>query len=57
MFKSFLGGIHPRDGKQYAMDKAIETPPLPAEVVIPMGQHIGAPCTPVVKVGDHVKRG
>ena len=57
MFKSFLGGIHPQDGKQYAMDKAIETLPLPAEVVIPMGQHIGAPCTPTVKVGDYVKRG
>ena len=57
MFKSFLGGIHPKDSKQYAMDQKIETPPLPEEVIIPMSQHIGAPCTPVVKVGDHVKKG
>ena len=57
MFKSFLGGVHPNDGKQYSMDKAIETPPLPEQVVIPMSQHIGAPCTPTVKVGDHVKKG
>ena len=57
MFKSFLGGIHPKDGKQYTMDKAIEIPALPEQVVIPMGQHIGAPCTPTVKVGDHVKKG
>ena len=57
MFKSFLGGIHPKDGKELAKDRPIETLPLPSEVVIPMSQHIGAPCTPTVKVGDHVKRG
>ncbi|MBR3458862.1 MAG: electron transporter RnfC, partial [Selenomonadaceae bacterium] len=56
MFKSFLGGIHPKDGKELAKDQPIETLPLPSEVVIPMSQHIGAPCTPTVKVGDHVKR-
>jgi len=57
MFKSFIGGIHPNDSKKFAMDKAIESPPLPSVVVIPMSQHIGAPCTPVVKVGDLVKKG
>ena len=31
--------------------------PAPAKVTIPMGMHIGAPCTPVVKVGDLVKVG
>ncbi|MBR6267714.1 MAG: electron transport complex subunit RsxC [Selenomonadaceae bacterium] len=56
-FSSFLGGIHPRDGKELAADKAIEEMPLPKEVVIPLSQHIGAPCTPTVKVGDTVKRG
>ena len=29
----------------------------PKQVVIPMQQHIGAPCTPLVKVGDRVLRG
>ncbi len=57
MFKTFLGGIHPKDGKELAKNQPIETPPVPAEVVIPMSQHIGAPCTPTVKVGDTVKRG
>ena len=57
MFKSFRGGIHPKDGKELAKDQPLESPPIPAEVVIPMSQHIGAPCTPVVKVGDMVKRG
>jgi Na+-translocating ferredoxin:NAD+ oxidoreductase RnfC subunit len=29
----------------------------PASVDIPLKQHIGAPCEPVVKAGDHVTRG
>lgn len=57
MFQSFRGGIHPKDGKELAKDKPIENMPPPAEVVIPLSQHIGAPCTPVVKAGDTVKRG
>jgi len=57
MLKRFLGGIHPKDSKVYTMDKTIEIPPLPSQVVIPMSQHIGAPCTPLVKVGDKVKKG
>ena len=57
MFKSFLGGVHPPDGKDLAKDKAIELMPPPSEVVLPLSQHIGAPCTPLVKPGDLVKRG
>ena len=57
MLKRFLGGIHPKDSKVYTMDKTIEIPPLPSQVVIPMSQHIGAPCTPLVKVGDKVRKG
>ena len=57
MFNKFRGGVHPWDGKALAKDKAIEIMPPPAEVVIPLSQHIGAPCTPLVKVGDTVKRG
>lgn len=56
-FQSFLGGIHPKDGKELAAGEAIESMPVPKEVVIPLSQHIGAPCAPVVKVGDMVKRG
>jgi len=56
-FESFLGGIHPKDGKELAAEQAIESMPVPGEVVIPLSQHIGAPCAPVVKVGDQVKRG
>ena len=31
--------------------------PVPTKVVLPMQQHIGAPCTPVVKKGDTVQVG
>jgi len=57
MLKRFLGGIHPKDSKEYSSDKAIEIPPVPSNVIIPVSQHIGAHCTPIVKVGDKVKKG
>ena len=31
--------------------------PPPGRVILPMQQHIGAPCKPVVKKGDHVYLG
>lgn len=51
-----IGGVHPAENK-IAAGKPIENMPLPAEVVLPVSQHIGAPAKPVVKKGDHVKRG
>ena len=30
------------------------TMPPPEKVILPMQQHIGAPCIPTVKKGDHV---
>jgi Na+-translocating ferredoxin:NAD+ oxidoreductase subunit C len=57
MLKLFKGGIHPKDNKNYTADKAIEKPLLPQRVVIPIRQHIGAPCVPLVKKGDVVKKG
>lgn len=57
MLRSFLGGVHPNDQKGYTADKTIEVAPLPNKVVIPVRQHIGAPCSPLVKKGDTVKKG
>ena len=53
----FFGGIHPKYNKE--MSKTIPTVKTiePKTVVIPMVQHIGAPCTPLVSVGDRVKKG
>ncbi|MDR2764135.1 MAG: electron transport complex subunit RsxC [Tannerella sp.] len=57
MLKTFrTGGIHPPENKQAANCK-ITALPVPAQVVIPLNQHIGAPAEAVVKKGDPVKVG
>lgn len=55
--KSFKGGIHPPYSKESTEKKALERANEPKIVVIPLLQHIGAPCDPIVKVGDLVKVG
>ena len=54
---SFFGGVHPAENKVYARDVAVKEFPAPNLVVIPMSQHIGAPCKPLVKKGDLVTMG
>ncbi len=54
---SFFGGIHPKENKWYAEDQKILMFPEPDILVIPMSQHIGAPCKPLVKKGDLVTVG
>lgn len=56
MAHSFFGGIHPRGFKELTRDEAIR-PIEPRVVSIAMNQHIGAPCKPLVKVGDRVLLG
>ena len=51
---SFFGGIHPKENKFYAQNEAVQAFPEPDLLVIPMQQHIGAPCKPLVKKGDPV---
>ena len=48
-----IGGVHPAENKLSA-GKAIETLALPKQAVFPLSQHIGAPATPIVQVGDAV---
>lgn len=52
-----FGGVHPRDNKGYAAGRSVVDFPEPDVVVIPMSQHIGAPCRPLVKKGDQVAVG
>jgi len=52
----FLGNTHVPHHKNTADTSPVKMTP-PAEVLIPMSQHIGAPATPIVKVGDEVKVG
>lgn len=51
----FRGGVHPDYMK--APDEPVIVVTPPPQVIIPMAQHIGAPCQPIVAVGDYVKMG
>ena len=52
----FFGGIHPKYNKEMSTIITAFSTIAPKQVVIPMQQHIGAPCQPLVKVGDRVLR-
>ena len=54
--KKVRGGVKVGHHKNTAETEVVRLP-VPAKVVIPMQQHIGAPCEPVVKVGDVVAVG
>lgn len=51
------GGVHPPEFKEITAEMAIEPLPAPDKVYIPLSQHIGPPCEPLVKKGDAVKIG
>lgn len=57
MLRLFPGGVHPQENKEHTEKKAIRRPRVPSRVAIPMIQHTGAPCEPLVKVGEAVKKG
>ena len=56
---TFIGGIHPYEGKELSEDKPIKVlEPLQGEIMVyPLSQHIGAPAKPLVAKGDHVLKG
>lgn len=56
-FSTFKGGVHPYDGKDLAKDQPIQKIMPKGEMVYPLSQHIGAPASPIVAVGDRVLRG
>ena len=51
------GGVHPPAAKELTAHLPIEVMPVPDELEIILGQHIGAPCTPTVKAKDEVREG
>ncbi len=53
----FFGGIHPKYNKEMSTGVTDFRVVMPKLVVIPLLQHIGAPCEPLVRVGDRVLRG
>ncbi|NQT30133.1 MAG: electron transport complex subunit RsxC [Candidatus Saganbacteria bacterium] len=55
--KTFSQGIHPPYSKKETEDKPIVEASVPSRVIIPLHQHTGASCDPLVKVGDEVYEG
>ncbi|MGI6083867.1 MAG: electron transport complex subunit RsxC [Acetivibrionales bacterium] len=55
-FQDFKGGVHPSQ-KKTTMECTTVKMGIPEKIVIPMVQHIGAPCQVLVKKGDTVKAG
>ena len=55
--KRYAYGIHVPDKKALCSKVPIETMPAPQKAYVSLSQHIGAPASPVVNVGDHVKKG
>ncbi|TKD39389.1 electron transport complex subunit RsxC [Azotobacter chroococcum] len=53
----FHGGIHPPERKALSNRTPIQPAPLPARLVLPLGQHIGTPAEPIVAVGERVLKG
>ncbi|GAB4390883.1 MAG: electron transport complex subunit RsxC [Thermodesulfovibrionales bacterium] len=51
------GGVHPPDKKELSAGAAITPAKAPGRVVIPLSQHIGAPCKATVSIGDEVSAG
>lgn len=51
------GGVHPEGRKDLSAERDIRVLPLPKKLFVPLQQHIGAPATPVVKVGERVLKG
>ena len=56
MAYTFRGGSHVSEHKNTRRSPIRRLDP-PAQVAIPLAQHIGAPCKPLVAVGDYVYRG
>jgi len=55
--RTFAQGIHPPELKEATAGRPLEVMPPPAQVIIPLQQHIGAPTEATVEVGAAVQRG
>ncbi len=54
LFDRVRGGVHPPTHKELTAAKPIRKAEAPSTVIIPMQQHVGAPCMPLVKKGSGV---
>ncbi|WP_116364881.1 electron transport complex subunit RsxC [Parahaliea mediterranea] len=53
----FHGGIHPPENKHQSLGEPIRDAGIPAQLVVPLSQHIGAPSSPIVAIGERVLKG
>ncbi|GAB5414657.1 MAG: hypothetical protein Cons2KO_22600 [Congregibacter sp.] len=53
----FHGGIYPPERKELSNTTSIRSAPIPAQLVLPLSQHIGPPALPTVVPGQRVKGG
>ena len=53
----FHGGIHPPENKHQSLEHPIRDAGIPAELIIPVSQHVGAPAAPCVEIGQAVLGG
>ncbi len=53
----YYGGVHPSEHKEFSEHQPLVRFSDPKIAVIPMAQHLGAPASPIVQVGDYVKVG
>ena len=49
---TFPGGVHPLEGKEFSEHCSIEVIPTPKQVSVPLSQHLGGPCQPLVAKRD-----
>jgi H+/Na+-translocating ferredoxin:NAD+ oxidoreductase subunit C len=54
---NFPGGVHPAEHKTVSNRTPIAPGPRPAQLVLPLNMHLGAPARPIVAVGDRVLKG
>ena len=55
--KSFQNGVHPQHLKAQTQNLPIQRVPFGTKFVMPLNQHIGVPCKPVVEKNQRVRRG
>ena len=53
---TFIGGVHPYEGKELSSDKPIQVIQPKGELVFPLSQHIGKPALAAVHVGERVEK-
>jgi len=55
--RTFRHGVHPEEHKEETEHLPLERMPFVDRYVLPLSQHLGAPCEPAVREGQHVQRG